>query len=181
MAKEKDEANGGGGSGGSMTKLVIIIVVLQMMMFGGFGAFLYFSGALGGGAGAGHEAVAAEEGHHDGKEEVAHEEAPPIYIPLEPAFVVNFSDSSGGSRFMQATIQLMTREPEIEEAVKTHMPVIRNAVVLLLSSQSVEGVAGIEGKEKLRAEVLEKIREILEERTGKPGVEEVYFTSFVIQ
>ena len=180
MAKEKDEANGGVGSGGSMTKLVIIIAVLQMVMFGGFGAFLYFSGALGGGAG-GHEAVAAEEGHHDAKEEDAHEKAPPIYIPLEPAFVVNFSDSSGGSRFMQANIQVMTREPEMEEAVKTHMPVIRNAIVLLLSSQSVEDVASIEGKEKLRAEVLEKIREILEERTGKPGVEEVYFTSFVIQ
>ncbi len=179
MAKEKEET-GGGGSGGSMTKLVIIIVVLQMMMFGGFGAFLYFSGALGGGGGGGHEAVAAEEGHDDAKEE-AHEKAPPIYIPLEPAFVVNFSDSSGSSRFMQATIQVMTRDPEIEAAVNTHMPVIRNAIVLLLSSQSVEGVAGIEGKEKLRAEVLEKIREILKERTGKPGVEDVYFTSFVIQ
>ncbi len=180
MAKEKEETGNGGGSGGSMTKLVIIIVVLQLVMFGGFGAFLYFSGALGGG-GAGHEAVATEEGHHDAKEEESHEEAPPIYIPLEPAFVVNFSDSSGGSRFMQATIQVMTRDPEIEAAVNTHMPVIRNAIVLLLSSQSVEGVAGIEGKEKLRAEVLEKIREILKERTGKPGVEDIYFTSFVIQ
>ncbi len=180
MAKEKEET-GGGGSGGSMIKLVIIIAVLQMVMFGGFGAFLYFSGALGGGAGGGHEAVAAEEGHHEGDEEKAHEDAPPIYIPLEPAFVVNFSDGSGGSRFMQATIQVMTRDPEMEAAVNTHMPVIRNAIVLLLSSQSVEDVAGIEGKEKLREEVLERIREILKERTGKPGVEEVYFTSFVIQ
>ncbi len=82
---------------------------------------------------------------------------------------------------MQATIQVMTREPEIEQAVTAHMPVIRNSIVLLLSSLSMEDVAGIEGKEKLRAQVLAKIREILQERTGKPGVDEVYFTSFVIQ
>ncbi len=159
-----------------MTKLIVVIVVLQLVMFGGFGAFLYFSGALGGGT---HEAVAAEEGH--GEEKAAHEEEPPIYIPLEPAFVVNFTDESGGSRFMQVTLQVMTRDPEIEKAVTTHMPVIRNSIVLLLSSQSVESVSGVEGKEKLRTEVLENIRKIIEERTGKPGVEDVYFTSFVIQ
>ena len=178
MAKEKEDAGNGGGSGASMTKLIIVIVVLQLVMFGGFGAFLHFSGALGGGGS--HEAVAADDSHH-GEEEAAHEEAPPIYIALEPAFVVNFAGESGGSRFMQVTIQVMTRDPEAEKAVTTHMPVIRNSIVLLLSSLSVDDVAGIEGKEKLRAEVLEKIREILKERTGKPGVEEIYFTSFVIQ
>ncbi len=179
MAKEKEETGTGGGSGASMTKLIIVIVVLQLVMFGGFGAFLHFSGALGGGGN--HEAAAADDNSHGGEEEAAHEEAPPIYIALEPAFVVNFTSESGGSRFMQATIQVMTRDPEIEKAVTTHMPVIRNSIVLLLSSLSVDDVAGIEGKEKLRTEVLEKIREILKERTGKPGVEEVYFTSFVIQ
>ncbi len=178
MAKEKEEAaNNGGGGGTSMTKLIIVIVVLQLVMFGGFGAFLHFSGALGGG---GNHEAAAEKGSH-GEEEAVPEEAPPIYIALEPAFVVNFSEESGASRFMQATIQVMTRDPEIEQAVATHMPVIRNSIVLLLSSLSVDDVAGIEGKEKLRTEVLEKVRGILKERTGKPGVEEIYFTSFVIQ
>ncbi len=159
-----------------MTKLIIVIVVLQLVMFGGFGAFLHFSGALGGG---GNHEAAAEKGSRG--EEAVPEEAPPIYIALEPAFVVNFSEESGASRFMQATIQVMTRDPEIEQAVATHMPVIRNSIVLLLSSLSVDDVAGIEGKEKLRTEVLEKVRGILKERTGKPGVEEIYFTSFVIQ
>ncbi len=177
MAKEKEETSSGGSSG-SMTKLIIVIVVLQLVMFGGFGAFLHFSGALGGG---GNHEAAADKGSHGGEEEAVHEEAPPIYIALEPAFVVNFTGKKGGSRFMQATIQVMTRDPEIEKAVTDHMPVIRNSIVLLLSSLSVDDVAGIEGKEKLRAEVLEKIREILKKRTGKPGVEEVYFTSFVIQ
>ena len=160
-----------------MTKLIIVLVVLQLVMFGGFGAFLHFSGALGGGT-AHAESGAADKGHPEEEEQ---EKAPPIYIGLEPAFVVNSADQSGASRFMQVTIQVMTRDPEIEEAVNTHMPVIRNSIVLLLSSQSVESVSGVEGKEKLRAEVLDRIRAILEERTGKPGVEEVYFTSFVIQ
>ncbi len=178
MAKEKPDTPAEKGSGTSMTKLIIVLVALQLVMFGGFGAFLHFSGALGGGV-AHAESGAAETEKPAGDE--AEEKAPAIYIGLEPAFVVNSADQSGASRFMQVTIQVMTRDPEIEQAVTTHMPVIRNSIVLLLSSQSVESVSGVEGKEKLRAKVLEGIRSILEERTGKPGVEEVYFTSFVIQ
>jgi len=177
MAKEKEDTEKEKSSGVSMTKLIIVIVVLQLVMFGGFGAFLHFSGAIGGGN---HDASAVAEEEH-GEEESAEEEIPPIYIALEPAFVVNFSGDSGSSRFMQITLQVMTRDLEVEAAVTTHMPVIRNSILLLLSSQSVEGISGVEGKEKLRTEVLENIREIMEQRTGKPGVEEVYFTSFVIQ
>ncbi|VAX05680.1 hypothetical protein MNBD_GAMMA19-792, partial [hydrothermal vent metagenome] len=38
-----------------------------------------------------------------------------------------------------------------------------------------------EGKETLREEALEVVQQILEEETGDPGIEAVYFTSFVMQ
>ena len=38
-----------------------------------------------------------------------------------------------------------------------------------------------EGKEELQAEALASIQGILERETGIPGVEAVYFTSFVMQ
>ena len=38
-----------------------------------------------------------------------------------------------------------------------------------------------EGKEKLRADALAEIQKVMKAETGKPGVESVFFTSFVMQ
>jgi flagellar FliL protein len=38
-----------------------------------------------------------------------------------------------------------------------------------------------EGKEKLREETLEEVQKVLLEETGEPGVDNVFFTSFVMQ
>jgi len=72
-------------------------------------------------------------------------------------------------------------EAEAAKAVEEHMPVIRNSLVMLFSGQKYEDVATREGKERLRQQTLAEIRKVLEERTGKPGIEDVYFTAFVMQ
>jgi flagellar FliL protein len=75
----------------------------------------------------------------------------------------------------------MTRDPAVTDLVTLHMPVIRNNLMLLFSNQTYDTVSTLEGKEALREEALEVIQQILEEETGDPGVEAVYFTSFVMQ
>lgn len=105
---------------------------------------------------------------------------PPIYFGLNPAMVVNFQNP-GPVRFLQVTVQVMAREKEVIEAVKEHMPAIRNDLMMLFSSQRYETIKSREGKEALRQEVLGEIQRILTEQTGEAGVEQVYFTSFVMQ
>ena len=105
---------------------------------------------------------------------------PVVYQALEPPFVVNFQDQSQ-VRFLQIAMEVSTRDPLVIAAVKTHMPVIRNNLVLLLSNQAYAGMSTREGKEKLRTDALAEIQKILTEQTGKPGVDAVYFTSFVMQ
>ena len=61
------------------------------------------------------------------------------------------------------------------------MPVIKNNIILMLSSQTYGLLISREGKEELRKHTLEEIRKVLKENYGEPGVEEVYFTSFVMQ
>ena len=75
----------------------------------------------------------------------------------------------------------MARDEAIIDAVKQHMPVIRNSLISLFSSQEFKTISTREGKEALRQEVLAEIQQILEQQTGEPGVEDVYFTSFVMQ
>lgn len=105
---------------------------------------------------------------------------PPIYFGLHPAMVVNF-ENPRGARFLQVDVEVMARSKEIIEAVKEHSPAIRNSLIMLFSSQDSEILKTRDGKEKLRQAALEEIQGILKKQAGEPGVEEVYFTSFVMQ
>lgn len=132
-------------------------------------ATLYVSGVIPGNSG---NAGFDESGYK--------ESSPAIYLPIDPTFVVNFS-GQGNARFLQITVEVMTRSPDVLEQIKTHMPVIRNNLNLLFSDQHYDKISTLEGKERLRTETLEVIRRILEEETGDPGLEAVYFTTFVMQ
>jgi flagellar protein FliL len=123
-------------------------------------------------------------GHSDPHNKVAARKEPakpPLYVALDPPFVANF----GGDqvvRFLQITVQILTREPETQELLKVNDPVIRNDLLMLFSGQKYEVVAQPEGKEKLRMEALKTIKHVVEANGGKPdSIENVYFTSFVMQ
>jgi flagellar FliL protein len=107
--------------------------------------------------------------------------APAQYVALDPPFVVNF-DSGNAARFLQVTVQLMTRDLLMVDFLKAHDPVIRNDLLLLLGNQNAAEVATREGKETLRLSALESVRRIVESEGGDPQkLEAVYFTSFVMQ
>jgi flagellar FliL protein len=145
-------------------RLLIIIAAAVVLLGGGAGAYFLLKPPVDDKAGAKHVVV----------------RTPAIYIALEPPFVSNF-DASAGTRFLQITVQLMTRAPEMAEFLKQHDPVIRNDLLLLFGNQQVNEVSSREGKEKLRATALEAIRKIIVAEGGRPEeLEAVYFTSFVI-
>jgi flagellar FliL protein len=119
---------------------------------------------------------------HSKKEAKAKEPlAPPLYVALDPPFVVNF-EGEQVVRFLQITVQVMTRDPAAVELMKANDPVVRNDLLLLFANQKYEVVAARAGKEKLRADALTAIRHVVEAGGGKPAsIEQVYFTSFVMQ
>jgi flagellar protein FliL len=107
--------------------------------------------------------------------------APPLYVALDPPFVVNF-DGEQLVRFLQITVQVMTRDAATVEVIKANDPVVRNDLLMLFANQKYEVVAARAGKEKLRSDALGAIRHVVESSGGKAGhVEQVYFTSFVMQ
>jgi flagellar FliL protein len=105
---------------------------------------------------------------------------PPQYLAFDPPLVVSFQDQ-GTMRFLQVTVEVMGRNEETIAAVKTHMPVIRNNLLMMLGGRNMQQLTDRDSKEKLRQESLAEVQRILKENTGKPGVEDLYFTSFVVQ
>jgi flagellar protein FliL len=107
--------------------------------------------------------------------------AEPIYVALDPAFVVNF-ESNDLVRFLQVSVQVMTRDPAVVELVTRHDPVIRNGLLLLLSGQNYQTLSSTEGKERLRQSALEAVRKVVAAQGGKSDdIQDLYFTTFVMQ
>ncbi len=183
MAEEVDEAGEGEEGEKKKKPLLLIIIAVVVLLAGGGGAFFMLGGS--------EDAEAIAEGSEDAtatgtesesesesEEETVSKEA--IYFSLDPAFVVNFQ-GKGRVRFLQVNIDGLTREAGIKEEVTKHLPQIRNNIVLLLSSKTYEDLSTPEGKGKVRSEILVEIQKIMESETGKTAVENIFFTSFVIQ
>lgn len=134
------------------------------------------------------ELIVAEDGRLTLKpepEEHAGEEGPPpsgpaIYYAFDPPMVVNF-EQHGAVRFLQVTVEVMAREQEVISAVQANAPLIRNNLMLQMSSLAYDDIMTREGKEKLRSAALEEVRAILKRESGKSGIEDLLFTSFVVQ
>jgi flagellar FliL protein len=118
---------------------------------------------------------------HEPPQAEAAPHGPPVYIALDPPFVVNF-EAQQLVRFLQVTVQLMSRDPQTVELLHANDPAVRNDLLLLFGNQRYEVIATREGKETLRKQALEVARHVVQQAGGKPDrVEAVYFTSFVMQ
>ncbi|MCL4790901.1 MAG: flagellar basal body-associated FliL family protein [Gammaproteobacteria bacterium] len=116
----------------------------------------------------------------DGKPKEKINKAPPQYLAFDPPLVASLEDK-GTIRFLQVTVELMARDEKVIAAVETHMPVIRNNLLMMLGGQTVSSLTNREEKEKLRKQALAEVQKIMKANTGEAGVEDLYFTSFVVQ
>jgi flagellar protein FliL len=156
-------------------KLIIIIAVV-LLVGGGAGAFFMMGDKNA------DDAVTSESKEVAEGEEGEASDAPgeAYYFSLDPPFIVNFTGKSR-ARFLQVSIEGMTRDLTVKESITKHFPQVRNNLVLLLSSKTYDELNSPEGKAALRKQVLKEVQKVLEAETGKEGIEDVYFTSFVMQ
>jgi flagellar FliL protein len=150
----------------------LLYVIAVLLLAGGGGGTYWFMSQGKVAAASEHGAAAAEA--------PASSKPVAIYLALTPAFVVNLEDSEA-MRYMQVDLEVMARNQKAIEDAKNHMPRIRNALLLLFGQQHAFDLSSRAGKEALQAKALAEIQRVLKDETGSPGIEAVYFSSFVIQ
>ena len=152
-------------SGGN-NLLVIIGAVVLGLGIGGAGVFF----ALGSGG--------------DDAEEVAAEQEPERvqsqYHRLDKPFIVNF-DSKGKQRYLQVDIQFRGKDEDAFEVITKHEPVVKNKLNNLLSSQELSVLQTDAGRIKLVADATTAVQDFLQQEIGVPGIDQVVFTTFVMQ
>ncbi len=157
------------------TKVIILIIVAVLVLTASIGGTLFALGFFD------SAEVEIEEVEGEAAEQViVNKPMPAMYFPIKPAFVVNFS-SRGRQRYLQAEVTVLTREMEVFNAMQTHMPLIKNRLVMLFGGEIYDELQTDEGKELLRQKTLEALQQVMQDEIGKPGIEEVLFTSFVMQ
>lgn len=155
-------------AGKGKLKLILLIVLALLMVVGvSIGATWYVM----------HSAKSKPE---TTPEVASNVKSAAIYEPMAPAFVANFNQN-GRQRYMQVSITLLARNQADLEALKVHMPVIRNNLVMLFSGQSFDTLATPVGQEMLRQKATASVQEVAQKEVGKVVVEQLLFTNFVLQ
>ena len=102
------------------------------------------------------------------------------YFEISTPFVVNLAEQDSLS-FLQVNAQLKVSREDIKPLLSKHIPAIQHTVMMVLSEQTIKDINTVAGKQKLRDETLKEIQALLRTQIGDPGVEEIYFTGFIIQ
>jgi flagellar protein FliL len=90
---------------------------------------------------------------------------PPVYVSLEP-FTVNLQ-LEDSPQFLQTGLSLKVSDNTIVDALKVHMPEVRDRVLLLLSSRKASALLTVDGKRKLSADIVDAINSIIAPQAPK--------------
>ena len=96
-------------------------------------------------------------------------------FPLDN-FTVNLL-SDNGRRYLKVQMNLELDGEELAAELETKTAVIRDVIIRLLSSKTLEEISTAKGKEKLKEQIVNQLN--LRLRDG--NIRHVYFTEFVVQ
>ncbi|VAW93429.1 hypothetical protein MNBD_GAMMA23-2059 [hydrothermal vent metagenome] len=188
--KEKDLDLDVEQTGKSKTNLLIIVLIVVILAAGGGVAAVFLLG------GDSEDEKAGTKGEEAAQVAPAHA----IYSALRPTFIINFEDTKK-ARYVQLDLTVMAHEQHAIDLVQEHSPVIRNNIITILSGQKYEVLSTLEGKQKLRTDLLNSINQTIttevsnsapaEDKAddghvavpvaGQSYIKAVYFTSLVMQ
>ncbi len=98
-------------------------------------------------------------------------------LPLKP-FVTNLtSDQPGRPQYISVTFELVLRKAEEKTKVEENLPLIRDAIVSVLSTKKSQEVTGEAGANTLKNDVLARINKEL----GTKAIQKVLITDLAVQ
>ncbi|MEY4084104.1 MAG: hypothetical protein RL483_1473 [Pseudomonadota bacterium] len=88
------------------------------------------------------------------------ENKPPVFIKMDE-FTVNLP-GRGGEHYLQASMVLRTADSATDGRIKDFLPIIRDRVILVLSSRTMQELSTVEGKNAMAREIALVINSIIE-------------------
>ncbi|EPA5446481.1 flagellar basal body-associated protein FliL [Vibrio cholerae] len=152
-------------------KLLVIIIAAVVLLAGGGGAAFFMMGS-------GDDEAAADA--EQKTEQVAAPTDPVSYVNIAQPFVFNVTGDAK-DRLVQIKVQLMVRGSENENLARYHSPLVESSLLATFASATVEQLRTPNGRIELRDKATDDIKAALNQAVGKPVIEKVLFTDFVMQ
>jgi flagellar FliL protein len=146
--------------GGSKKILIIIIAAVVVVL--GAGGFV------------GYKLLASKGDEPEVKQEVT-SSSKSVIVALDP-FVLNLSDRG---RYLKVTLKFEITDSSLQTVVKEKTPQLRDTIITLVSSKSLNSISSPEGKFQLKDEVLFRANQIM--GMDKDIFKNLFFTEFVMQ
>ncbi|MAJ02352.1 MAG: flagellar biosynthesis protein FliL [Rickettsiales bacterium] len=114
----------------------------------------------------------------------------PKIVPEEEIFATTYyefpgnftTNLKGSKKFLQISVGVSTQYDDTVMAnVESHQLAMRSEILAIMSEFTPDDIAGREGKDILANALKDGINGVLEKLEGFGGVEDVHFTSFVLQ
>lgn len=170
MAENKPEE----GEKKSSKKLFLIIALLLLAVGGGAGYYFFMREPA---PAEQTEKPSAKKPKEVEGEQIAGEEA---YYDLLSPLIVNFPADSN-VRIVKVSVTVLVKDEASAEILKKHEPMIRNNLLMVISSLGAAEMQILEGKQRLREMMLTEIGKVMEKMAGKNTAKDVFFTEFVMQ
>jgi len=159
-------------------KLFIMIGAAVAVLVIGGGAMFFLGGSKSDKA-PGQEAAKveakAEGGHGEAKGgEGAAAGVTSIY-PMEP-FIVNIYDGQE-LRYLKLKVEFEMANPQVKPELEAKMAPLRDAILILLTTKTMQEIQDLQGKNQLREQILAAVGKVV----PPSKVTKVYFTDFVVQ
>ncbi|MBV2127851.1 flagellar basal body-associated protein FliL [Arsukibacterium indicum] len=164
-------------SKGGLKKIIMLAGALIVVLVLGAGAYFYFLGSNS--AEPATDAQAAVSQNADGNP-VGTPEGNALYVAMPRPFVFNVPGSAR-DRLVQIKVQLLVRGSNNETIALRHIPLIEASLLAAFSSANADELVTTTGKDALKNKALSDLQQALLEVAGSVVVEEVLFTSFVMQ
>jgi len=103
------------------------------------------------------------------------------YVDLAPPIIANVQTSGKRTRFLQVKVVIQVEGEDAAEEIKYHSAPLRNDLIMLLSNCKADELIPADGREKLRAEALDRVRKTMAAIDKKLKVDDLLFTGYVVQ
>ncbi|WP_404936064.1 flagellar basal body-associated protein FliL [Pseudoalteromonas sp. 0303] len=102
------------------------------------------------------------------------------YFGFEPDIITNYIGQGNKKLgYVRITVDLMLNDLSDIAIVEHHTPLLRDAIVEILSKEPVENIKSLTGREEIRKRCTEKLKALLKQETGQEIVREVLFTKYL--
>lgn len=105
----------------------------------------------------------------------------PSYVSLGKSMIINLATTKKRLTFLQLKVDVLVDGEDAKLIVESHVPAIRHEILLLLSEQNALDMKTPSKRNDIRKLATQQVIELMDELAENANIEDVLFSSFLIQ